>query len=160
MGAALTLAGGDQAAVGVAARRPARPPRAAPASPRPPCGCCSSATSSAITTRTQLFPLLAAPLARRGIQMTHVNTPAEALVADKLAHYDGIVIYGNHETITPEQEQALVDFVEGGKGAHRHPLGVVHVPKSPTLHPDGRRRSSSATARASSRPRSCSRTTR
>jgi putative membrane-bound dehydrogenase-like protein len=63
-----------------------------------------------------LFPMLAAPLARMGIQMTHASTPAEALVADRLQYYDGIVIYGNHMEITPEQEQALVDFVEGGKG--------------------------------------------
>jgi putative membrane-bound dehydrogenase-like protein len=64
----------------------------------------------------QLFPLLAAPLARMGIQMTHADTPAEALVAERLQYYDGIVIYGNHMAITPEQEQALVSFVEGGKG--------------------------------------------
>ncbi|MEO5824243.1 MAG: PVC-type heme-binding CxxCH protein [Vicinamibacteraceae bacterium] len=63
----------------------------------------------------KLLPLIAAPLARRGIQMTHVSTPAEALVPSTLKHYDGLVIYANHETITPEQEQALVDFVEGGK---------------------------------------------
>src|SRR5690606_6146548 len=63
-----------------------------------------------------LFPLLAAPLARLGIQMTHVDTPAEAFDAERLQYYDGVVIYGNHMEITPEQEQALVDFVEGGKG--------------------------------------------
>jgi type 1 glutamine amidotransferase len=63
----------------------------------------------------KLLPLIAAPLARRGIQMTHVSTPEDALVASTLKHYDGLVIYANHETITPEQEQALVDFVEGGK---------------------------------------------
>ncbi len=63
----------------------------------------------------KLLPLIAAPLARRGIQMTHVSTPEEALVASTLKHYDGLVLYANHETITPEQEQALVDFVEGGK---------------------------------------------
>ena len=63
-----------------------------------------------------LFPMLASSLARLGIQLTHVDTPAEALVADKLQYYDGLVVYGNHMTITPEQEQALVDFVEGGKG--------------------------------------------
>jgi putative membrane-bound dehydrogenase-like protein len=63
----------------------------------------------------KLLPLIAAPLARRGIQMTHVSTPAEALVPSTLKHYDGLVLYANHETITPEQEQALVDFVEGGK---------------------------------------------
>lgn len=63
-----------------------------------------------------LYHLLASPLARRGIQLTHVNTPAEALKAAKLAHYDGLLIYGNHKTITPEQEKALVAFVDGGKG--------------------------------------------
>ena len=26
------------------------------------------------------------------------------------------MIYANHKTITPEQEKALLDFVEGGKG--------------------------------------------
>jgi type 1 glutamine amidotransferase len=63
-----------------------------------------------------LLPLLAAPLARRGIQLTHVMTPEEALTSAKLAHYDALMIYANHKTITPEQEQALLDFVEGGKG--------------------------------------------
>ena len=53
--------------------------------------------------------------------MTHVSTPEEALVASTLKHYDGLVLYANHETITPEQEQALVDFVEGGKA-----MVVIH----------------------------------
>jgi putative membrane-bound dehydrogenase-like protein len=63
-----------------------------------------------------VFQLLAAPLARRGIQLTHVPTPAEALVAGKLAHYDALMIYGNHLELTPEQEKALLAFVEGGRG--------------------------------------------
>ena len=63
-----------------------------------------------------LYPLLAAPLARRGIQLTHVLTPAEALTAEKLAHYDALMIYGNHTALTPEQEKTLLAFVEGGKG--------------------------------------------
>jgi uncharacterized protein len=63
-----------------------------------------------------LLPLIAAPLARRGIQITHVNTPEEALTPAKLAHYDALMIYANHKTITPDQEQALLDFVESGKG--------------------------------------------
>ncbi len=63
-----------------------------------------------------LFPLLASPLAHRGIQLTHVLTPAEALDPDRLANYDGLMIYGNHLEITPAQEKALLDFVEGGKG--------------------------------------------
>jgi putative membrane-bound dehydrogenase-like protein len=64
----------------------------------------------------KMFPLLAAPLARRGIQITYVATPAEALVPAKLKHYDGLMLYGNHDTLTPEQERALLEFVEAGKG--------------------------------------------
>jgi putative membrane-bound dehydrogenase-like protein len=63
----------------------------------------------------KLLPLIAAPLARRGIQFTHVSTPEEALDPAVLAHYDGLVLYANHTEITPAQEQAFVDFVEGGK---------------------------------------------
>ncbi len=63
-----------------------------------------------------LLPLLAAPLARRGIQLTYVMTPEEALTPEKLRHYDALMIYANHKTITPDQEKALLDFVEGGKG--------------------------------------------
>jgi uncharacterized protein len=63
-----------------------------------------------------LLPHLAAPLARRGIQITHVYTPEEALDPATLKHYDALMIYANHKAITPAQEQALVDFVEGGKG--------------------------------------------
>ncbi len=63
-----------------------------------------------------LMPILAAPLARKGIQLTHVATPDEALRPEVLAHYDALMIYANHKTLTPAQEQALVGFVEGGKG--------------------------------------------
>ncbi len=63
-----------------------------------------------------LMPILAAPLARKGIQLTHVATPEEALRPDVLAHYDALMIYANHKTLTAAQEQALVSFVEGGKG--------------------------------------------
>ena len=102
----------------------------------------------------KLLPLLAAPLARRGIQITHVSTPEEALVPATLKHYDALMIYANHKTITPAQEQALVDFVEGGKGLVAHPLRLVHVHRGAALHPDGRRRVPDATAPASSPPRS------
>ena len=63
-----------------------------------------------------LMPILAAPLARKGIQLTHVATPEEALRPEVLAHYDALMIYANHKTLTDAQEQALVSFVEGGKG--------------------------------------------
>jgi hypothetical protein len=63
----------------------------------------------------RMFPLLAAPFARRGIQLTYVATPQEALTADTLQYYDAVMLYGNHETLTPPQEKALLDFVESGK---------------------------------------------
>ena len=63
-----------------------------------------------------LYGVLAPPLASRGIQMTHLSTPAEALVPEKLANYDALMLYANHTKITPEQEKALLDYVAGGKG--------------------------------------------
>ena len=54
-------------------------------------------------------------LGRKGIQLTPVLSPA-ALTPDRLNYYDAILIYGNHAALTPEQEKALVDFVESGKG--------------------------------------------
>ena len=65
---------------------------------------------------SKLLPLLAAPLARRGIQLTYVMRPEDALTPEQLANYDALVIYANHKTLTPEQETALLAFVEGGKG--------------------------------------------
>ncbi len=64
----------------------------------------------------QLMPILGATLARKGIQLTHVATPEEALRPEVLAHYDALMIYANHKALTPAQEQALLAFVEGGKG--------------------------------------------
>jgi type 1 glutamine amidotransferase len=38
------------------------------------------------------------------------------LNAATLAKYDALMIYANHTNITPDQEKALLDFVESGKG--------------------------------------------
>src|SRR2546430_1413989 len=59
----------------------------------------------------QLQPVLAA----RGIDMTYTDK-VEALNPKTLSSYDGLVIYANTTAITPEQEKALLDFVENGKG--------------------------------------------
>ena len=61
-----------------------------------------------------VFQLLAAPLARRGIQLSPAFTPAA--LADRLSYYDGLILYGNQTALAPDQEKALIDFVEGGKG--------------------------------------------
>ena len=63
-----------------------------------------------------LYPLLAAPLARQGIQLTHVMTPDEALAPETLQHYDALLIYANHKTLAPAQEETLLSFVESGRG--------------------------------------------
>ena len=68
-----------------------------------------------------LYGVIAPPLARKGIQITHVNTPAEALVPETLADYDALMLYANHTKIAPDEEKALLDFVAGGKG-----LVVLH----------------------------------
>jgi uncharacterized protein len=63
-----------------------------------------------------MFALIAPQLSRHGIQLTPAFTPAQALTPEKLRYYDALLIYGNHTAITPAEEKALVDFVEGGKG--------------------------------------------
>jgi type 1 glutamine amidotransferase len=60
-------------------------------------------------------PILAAALEKDGVVFTYTEDPAD-LNPGKLAGFDALLIYANHETITPEQEQALLDFVASGKG--------------------------------------------
>jgi putative membrane-bound dehydrogenase-like protein len=61
------------------------------------------------------FRQLQPVLAKRGIDLTYTDK-ADALSAKVLAGYDVLVIYANTTKITPEQEQALLEFVESGKG--------------------------------------------
>jgi putative membrane-bound dehydrogenase-like protein len=61
------------------------------------------------------MPLLAARLATEGINFTYTSDPAD-LNTENLDNYDGLMIYANHEEISPEQETALLSFVEKGKG--------------------------------------------
>src|SRR5438270_13933055 len=58
----------------------------------------------------QLQPVMAA----RGIDLTYTDK-VSALNPQTLAGYDGLMIYANTTKITPDQEKALVDFVESGK---------------------------------------------
>jgi putative membrane-bound dehydrogenase-like protein len=46
---------------------------------------------------------------------TYTSDPAD-LNPENLDKYDGLMIYANHDSITAEQEAALMDFVEKGKG--------------------------------------------
>src|SRR5687768_1930288 len=50
-----------------------------------------------------------------GINISYTTDPND-LNADNLSKYDGLMIYSNHDQITPAQEKALLDYVKGGKG--------------------------------------------
>jgi len=58
---------------------------------------------------------LYAPLARAGVAMDFTFERAD-LRPDVLARYDALLIYANHDEIAPEEEQALLAFVESGRG--------------------------------------------
>ncbi len=59
----------------------------------------------------QLIPVFAT----RGIDVTYTEAMAD-LNPTTLAKYDVLLIYANTEKIEPDQEKALVDYVEGGRG--------------------------------------------
>jgi putative membrane-bound dehydrogenase-like protein len=61
------------------------------------------------------FRQLQPVLAKRGIDLTYTDR-VDALNPKVLASYDGLIVYANTTKIAPEQEQALLDFVEAGKG--------------------------------------------
>ncbi len=53
--------------------------------------------------------------AKRGITFNYTSTVAD-INEKNLAGYDALMIYSNITRISPEQEKALLDFVENGKG--------------------------------------------
>ncbi|GIX04000.1 MAG: hypothetical protein KatS3mg113_1006 [Planctomycetaceae bacterium] len=61
------------------------------------------------------FAQLAPVLEPRGILLQYTDDPS-VLSHDTLHSFDGLIIYANHDTITPDQEQALLQFVARGKG--------------------------------------------
>ncbi|MDB6052672.1 MAG: Trehalose utilization [Verrucomicrobiales bacterium] len=60
---------------------------------------------------SQMQPVLAA----RGIEMTYTDQ-LDSLNSTNLARYAALVIYANHTRISPDQEKALLDYVESGHG--------------------------------------------
>jgi putative membrane-bound dehydrogenase-like protein len=58
---------------------------------------------------------IAPVLQERGIDLEYTESLAD-LNAKKLAQFDALLIYANHEKIAPEQEQALLDYVASGHG--------------------------------------------
>jgi putative membrane-bound dehydrogenase-like protein len=62
----------------------------------------------------KLMMYLATPLFQKGINLTY-TTNLEDLNSETLNNYDGLMIYANHETISPEQESALKSYIQSGK---------------------------------------------
>jgi putative membrane-bound dehydrogenase-like protein len=60
-------------------------------------------------------PMLAASLAADGINFSYTTDPND-LNPQNLAKYDAVLLYANHDSATPAQAQALLDFVRSGKG--------------------------------------------
>ena len=64
---------------------------------------------------TNRFELMQPALAARGIELTYTDK-LDSLNSTNLARYDALLIYANHMRISPEQEKALLEYVEGGRG--------------------------------------------
>ena len=62
----------------------------------------------------KLMMYLETPLFQKGINLTYTSDLAD-LNEETLNNYDGLMIYANHEQISPEQEKALKDYIQGGK---------------------------------------------
>ena len=63
------------------------------------------------------FPMLAKALGRDGIYFDYHTNVEEALGdAEYLAKFDGVLLYANHNAITPKQFQNLTQFIENGGG--------------------------------------------
>lgn len=60
--------------------------------------------------------LLTPALKERGIEVEYTENIRRALTPGTLSKYDALIVYANTERITPEQEAALVAYVEGGGG--------------------------------------------
>jgi uncharacterized protein len=61
------------------------------------------------------FRQLQPALAQRGIDVTYTDK-VDALSAKTLAGYDGLIIFANHTKWSEENEAALLEYVESGKG--------------------------------------------
>lgn len=59
------------------------------------------------------MPILASALTQSGINITYTES-VEDLNSKNLDLYDGLILYANHESIAPDQEEALLDFVNEG----------------------------------------------
>jgi len=81
---------------------------------------------------TALYTSLAPVFARHGIQITHATSAAEVLTPQALGDYDIVLLYGSVAAITPAQEEAVVGFVESGKGLVALTAAIEMFPSSAT----------------------------
>ncbi|PHN01750.1 PVC-type heme-binding CxxCH protein [Flavilitoribacter nigricans] len=61
-------------------------------------------------------PILASALAKDAININYTDDTDVLADEEELAKYDGIILYANHDEISPEQEEGLFNFIESGKG--------------------------------------------
>src|SRR5262245_7135113 len=61
------------------------------------------------------FRQLQPAMKERGIELTYTDK-MDDINAENLGKYAGLVIYANTTRISPEQERAMLDYVESGKG--------------------------------------------
>src|SRR6478609_681898 len=59
------------------------------------------------------MPMLASALSKEGINFSYTDDLND-LNAENLNQYDGLMIYANHDSITADQEKALLDYVASG----------------------------------------------
>ncbi len=61
------------------------------------------------------LPLLSGTFGRDGIFFTYTEDPDD-LNYDNLVKYDALMLYANHDSISSQQEKALMQYVKGGGG--------------------------------------------
>lgn len=61
------------------------------------------------------MPILASALTPKGINFTYTADPDD-LNPENLAKFDVLALYANHDSISPAQEKALLNYVKSGKG--------------------------------------------
>jgi hypothetical protein len=76
---------------------------------------CSWGTTANTTIRVNMRPGFRVKLFKSGINMSYTVDPND-LNPENLKKYDGLIIYANHDSLSPSQESAMKAFVEGGKG--------------------------------------------
>src|SRR5437867_3274076 len=74
--------------------------------------------------------LVVPELAKEGINFFYSISPAD-LNSQNLAKFDAVLLYAKYDSITPAQENALLDFVNSGKGFLAVHSAAESFPKSP-----------------------------